>query len=548
MSESIGQAIASLTHAIQDNPVLSASDALQIATLIPTLHQSIAPDSVAGSDPRSAAQQDPRFALALASSAEAAAHEALRTQTLATHLVESTAAHTLTSDELKAVRSRTVDFTREAHRTGQRPTFRNSTDLLASWLHLENFDAKRRIASAHHVFAQFDYQHQQFPAQFPLMAQRFQDTSRPPAEAVSAARRLSSLEPQRGEFDAPTISTIRTEDGELLESLVDLEMDEPDTATRRKGINGIFKTAREQQSEEEPEAQEGVFRKGKRHGLVVYEIALRPLRSELFESALAQSDNPRSQAGQAAREAFSEDAGQDASSSSGHPDFVTDEEAASSEAAEPAPITPAARRLNALMLLLGANAKSIKRLLDRRQAQAPGSDPPPSEGEDPDLPVIAPQVVVMLTLEELEGRAKTHGVTAHGFSLSPTDLRQALAKAKIIPMVLGGKGEILDIGRSQRKHPRYMRLGISVRDRGCIVPGCTMDPERCNIHHIKFWSEGGVTAVYWSAMLCDTHHHDVHAGLIRVIPDSGVPKVILPRFMDPTQTPVRNRYNLMQAA
>lgn len=548
MSESIGPAIASLTQAIQDSSVLTAEETLQIATLIPILHQSIAPNSVAGSDPQSAAQQDPRFALALASSAESAAHEALRTQILAAHLVESTAAHTLTTDELEAVRSGTIDFTREAQRTGQRPTFRNCTDLLASWLQLEHFEAKRRMASAHHVLAQFDYQHQQFPAQFPLMAQRFQDTTLPPAEALSAARRLSSLEPPRDEFATPTTSTIRNEDGELLESVVDLELDEPDAATRRKAINGILKTAREQQSEEEPEAQEGVFRKGKRHGLVIYEIALRPLRSEVFESALAQSDNPRSQAGQAAREAFTDDAGQGSSSSSDHPDFVTDEEAASSEAAEPAPVAPAARRLNALMLLLELNTKRIKRLLDRRQAQAPGSDPPPSEGKEPDMPVIAPQVVVMLTLDELEGRAKTHGVTAHGFSLSPTDLRQTLAKAKIIPMVLGGKGEILDIGRSQRKLPRYMRLGISVRDGGCIVPGCTMDPERCNIHHIKFWSEGGVTAVYWSAMLCDTHHHDVHAGLIRVIPDGGVPKVILPRFMDPTQTPARNRYHLIQAA
>ena len=49
-------------------------------------------------------------------------------------------------------------------------------------------------------------------------------------------------------------------------------------------------------------------------------------------------------------------------------------------------------------------------------------------------------------------------------------------------------------------------------------------------------------------MLCDTHHHDVHAGLIKVIPDGGVPKVILPSFIDPAQQPVRNNYHMAAAA
>ena len=548
MSETVGQAIASLTQAIKDSSCLTAEDALGLATLIPALHQRLAPDSEAGPEPQSAYQQDPRFALALATSAEFAAHQALRTQIYAAHLIESTAANTLDEGELDAVRAGTVDFTRPAQRTGQRPPFPNCTDLLASWVDLGHFEARRRMDSAHHVLAQFDYQHQRYPAQFPLLAQRFRDSSRPPVEALSVARRLGTLEPERDEFAPPTTSTVRDDHGRLLESVLDAEMDEPDAGTRRKAINLVLKTARDQQSEEQPEAQEGIFRKGLRRGLIWYELGLRPIRADLFESGLAQADNPRSGAGQAAREAFTDEQGDAEKASGDHPDFVTDEEAATAEAPQAPPIAPAARRLNAMMLLLELNAKRLKRLLDAtlNRAADPGSSPP--DAADLDLPVINPRVVVMLTLAELEGRAETHGMTAHGFKLSATDLRQTLAKARIIPMVLGGKGEILDIGRSQRKHPGYMRLGVAVRDRGCIVPGCTMDPERCNIHHIWFWSEGGVTSVYWSAMLCDGHHHDVHAGLIKVIPDGGVPKVILPSFIDPTQAPVRNRYHLIQAA
>lgn len=554
MSESLSQALAGLSQALQDTSSLAVDDALQLAALIPLLQQRVVADADAD------CQHDPRFALTLATAAESAAHHALRTQIHAAHLLEDTAAHTLTGDELSALRHGTADYARGPERTGKRPSFTSPTALLAAWIHVEHFEAARRIDSAHHVIAQYDYQHQPYPAKFPLMARRFADPALPPAEALSAARRLNALEPPREEFAAPATSTALTEDGDLVESEIDQELAEPDPAIRHKAVSSCFKQARKRHSKQQPEAQEGVFRKGERNGLMHYDVALRPVRAELFESSIAQSDNPRSEAGRAARETpEAQGSGQAATGSTSdtghgfagacgdHPDFVTDAEAASAEP-DAAPIPPAARRLNGLMNLLEINAKRLRALIAATLNQPRPAGAQPQAEPELDIPTIAPQVVVMLTLDELEGRARTHGITAHGFDLNASDLRQTLAKARIIPVVLGGRGEILDIGRSQRKHPKYMRLGITVRDRGCIVPGCTMDPERCNIHHIRFWAEGGVTAVYWSAMLCDTHHHDVHAGLLKVIPDAGVPKVILPEYLDPSQRPVRNSFYNAKAA
>lgn len=206
----------------------------------------------------------------------------------------------------------------------------------------------------------------------------------------------------------------------------------------------------------------------------------------------------------------------------------------------------ALRRLNALLGFLRINSQRLRKL-----AGTDGQLPPP-EAQAADaasgVATVAPQVVVTLTLAELEERAATHGITLHGHELSAAQLRRTLAEAKIIPLVLGGKSQVLDMGRAVRFHTAPMRLAITVRDGGCIVPGCTRDPESCNIHHIWLWSEGGVTSVYWGAMLCEKHHHDVHAGLIKVIADGGVPKVIMPRFMDPAQRPVRNTVNQHRAA
>ena len=566
MSGTISQALAGLAQAIEDTPTLTVDDALAVAALLPSLQHTLLPDA-ASTDPSDAPSagpvphflHDPRFALALATAAEATAHQTQRLQIYAAHLVEDTAAHTLTPEELAAAREGRSDFSTPAQRTAARPGSPGPATLLASWLRTEHFEAKRRIQAAHHVYAQYDYQHQRYPAQFPLLAERFHDPNQPPAEVLSAARRLGALEPTLDEFAAPATASALSEDGELLESVVDEHLAEPDPSTRRRLVGTFLKAQKERLGKKRPETLEGVYRRGERDGLVHYDLALRPTRAELFESGISQIDNPRSAPGQAAREAFNEprddEAGQGTgdgtfyqSSSGTHPDFVTDEEAAAGEEPEPVPLSPAARRLNGLMNLLEINSKRLQELLNTVQNGGSGQGTG-NLSEDPiKVPTITPKVVVVLTLDELEGRARTHGITQHGFKLNATDLRQTLARARIIPMVLGGKGELLDIGRSQRKHPGYMRLGIAVRDRGCIVPGCTMDPERCNIHHIWFWSEGGVTAVYWSAMLCDTHHHDVHAGLIKVIPDGGVPKVILPSFIDPTQQPVRNNYHMAAAA
>ena len=96
------------------------------------------------------------------------------------------------------------------------------------------------------------------------------------------------------------------EDGELLESVVDEHLDEPDPGTRRRLVGNFLKTQKERLGKKRPEALEGVFRRGERDGLVHYDLALRPTRAELFESGISQIVNPRSAPGQAARQAFTD--------------------------------------------------------------------------------------------------------------------------------------------------------------------------------------------------------------------------------------------------
>ena len=53
-------------------------------------------------------------------------------------------------------------------------------------------------------------------------------------------------------------------------------------------------------------------------------------------------------------------------------------------------------------------------------------------------------------------------------------IRKIACDADIIPVVLGGKGQVLDIGRASRVFPPHIRKAITARDRGCAFPQCTI--------------------------------------------------------------------------
>ncbi|MGH3827193.1 MAG: DUF222 domain-containing protein, partial [Pseudonocardiaceae bacterium] len=81
----------------------------------------------------------------------------------------------------------------------------------------------------------------------------------------------------------------------------------------------------------------------------------------------------------------------------------------------------------------------------------------------------------------------------YGTPLSASDARRWACDAKIIPIVLGGASEPLDIGRAMRTVPLSLRRALVARDRGCAFPGCDRPPGLCQSHHARHWADGGNT-------------------------------------------------------
>ena len=106
-------------------------------------------------------------------------------------------------------------------------------------------------------------------------------------------------------------------------------------------------------------------------------------------------------------------------------------------------------------------------------------------------------VVVSMTLDQLLAKLDTAGVCTldTGGRLSATEARRLACSAGIIPIVLGGRGQVLDVGRRRRLHTEAMRLAMGVRDGGCTAVDCEVPPGLCHAHHDNGWAQGGHTNV-----------------------------------------------------
>lgn len=201
-------------------------------------------------------------------------------------------------------------------------------------------------------------------------------------------------------------------------------------------------------------------------------------------------------------------------------------------------ISPAMHRADALLAMVNAHAQ---------QALAP------SHGGD------RPRVVVTLSYDKLL-KATTDGglhfaqLVGSGERVPASVLRRWLCDAELMPAVLGGPSEVLDVGRSQRLVTGPIRAALELRDGGCVFPGCDKPPGDCHAHHIIPWWAGGRTSLENLVLACAHHHgivepgHDPTADRWQVrLRSDGVAGVLPPLRVDPQRRPrIHTRFALLR--
>ena len=139
------------------------------------------------------------------------------------------------------------------------------------------------------------------------------------------------------------------------------------------------------------------------------------------------------------------------------------------------------------------------------------------------------QLIAVADIERLRGDNPT-GVAeiVGGEALPQTVLERLMCIATVTGVVFDGKGQPIWVGRDRRFPTEAQIKAIIARDRHCRGTGCTAGPERCEIHHIVPWEEGGLTDIDKMCLACPHCHHNIHdRGYIVIKTNTGY-KIINP--------------------
>ncbi len=143
--------------------------------------------------------------------------------------------------------------------------------------------------------------------------------------------------------------------------------------------------------------------------------------------------------------------------------------------------------------------------------------------ETPSLGGAAPSVIVTVAAHDLGeyiGRAHREGgaevghraVSGHGFvegveaPVSIATISRYACAGGIQRAILNDEGGIVELGSPQRCFTAQQRRVITLRDGGCIIPGCHVPAAWCEVHHVQDHARGGATHTDNGVLLCWYHH------------------------------------------
>lgn len=171
-----------------------------------------------------------------------------------------------------------------------------------------------------------------------------------------------------------------------------------------------------------------------------------------------------------------------------------------------------------------------------------------ASGTMPTLGGAAPTLVVSVRAEDLEsGRGFAH-ISGTDEPVSLASARHVACAGAVQRVVFDDAGRIVALGTSDRVFGHHQRRGITLRDGGCIIPGCHVRAEWCEVHHVQEHSRGGPTHTDNGVLLCWHHHRTLENSGWEIRVTHGVPEVRGPSWWDAfrkwrpvTKSPVRMR-------
>ena len=153
----------------------------------------------------------------------------------------------------------------------------------------------------------------------------------------------------------------------------------------------------------------------------------------------------------------------------------------------------------------------------------------------PHLGGAAPTLVVSATAADLAAGQGWASIGHTGDLVPVTAALQTGCAGGIQRVLFDDHGRIVSIGTSSRIFNALQRRAITLRDGGCVIPGCTIPATWCEAHHVREYADGGPTHTDNGVLLCWWHHRTLHLTEWVIRMNRGIPEVRGPAWWDPHQ-------------
>jgi hypothetical protein len=153
-----------------------------------------------------------------------------------------------------------------------------------------------------------------------------------------------------------------------------------------------------------------------------------------------------------------------------------------------------------------------------------------------------PAVRVVVTESDLHNRSGHGQLEGHNDPVSFPTIERHFCDTGAISIGFDDDGQCVNVGRNKRLFTEKQRIGMAVRDGGCIADGCDRPPSYCEAHHIDQWlRDDGRTDIADGVLLCRRHHLLLHNTGWQITREGGNYFVRPPASVDPNRALIRLR-------
>src|SRR3954466_4170049 len=136
----------------------------------------------------------------------------------------------------------------------------------------------------------------------------------------------------------------------------------------------------------------------------------------------------------------------------------------------------------------------------------------------------------------------------HAGGVHPTMLGLLACSGRLRRLLLDDHGAVLHLGRAVRLATSAQKRALYGRDIGCVIPGCGVPGDLCEVHHVVPWLDGGSTDIDNLVLACPRHHVEVTDGTWEIEMIDGVPWARPPGWVHPGRPLLRNASHRTTAA